>query len=137
MSQHVQYTVQLEVERGGLNDWLVIVLFFLMLLAPFVTQVIGFSTDSTTENRTLAPFPKINSVREIKFLPKLSENYVNDRFGLRKQLVHFNSLVRYRLGLSSTRDVVIGKDGWLFYTADKLMEQHTGADLFTPAEPAG
>ena len=36
--------------------------------------------------------------------------------------------------LSSTKDVVVGKDGWLFYTADKLMEQHTGADVFTPAE---
>ena len=134
MSQQVQHTVQLDVKHGGVNDWLLIALFFLMLLTPIVAQGIGFSTDSTTENRILAPFPKIDSVREIKFLPKMSENYVNDRFGLRKQLVHFNSLVRYRLGLSSTREVVVGKDGWLFYTADKLMEQHTGADVFTPVE---
>jgi alginate O-acetyltransferase complex protein AlgJ len=134
MSQHVQHTVQLEVEHSGPNDWLIIGLFCVMLLAPFATQVIGLSTDGTTENRILAPFPKVNSVKEIKFLPKMSESYVNDRFGLRKQLVHFNSLVRYRLGLSSTREVVVGKDGWLFYTADKLMEQHTGADIFTPVE---
>jgi hypothetical protein len=134
MSQQVQNTVRLVVEHSRLNDWLVIALFCLMLLTPFVTQVIGFSMDSTTENRTLAPFPKIESLREIKFLPKMSESYVNDRFGLRKQLVHFNSLVRYRLGLSSTRDVVVGKDGWLFYTADRLMEQHTGIDIFTPVE---
>jgi alginate O-acetyltransferase complex protein AlgJ len=134
MSQQVQNTVRLVVEHSRLNDWLVIALFCLMLLTPFVTQVIGFSMDSTTENRTLAPFPKIESLREIKFLPKMSESYVNDRFGLRKQLVHLNSLVRYRLGLSSTRDVVVGKDGWLFYTADRLMEQHTGIDIFTPVE---
>jgi len=134
MPQHVQQTVQLETERGRLNEWLVILLFGAILLTPFVTQVIGFSTDSTSENRTLAPLPKVNSLREIKFLPKMSESYVNDRFGLRQQLVHFNSLLRYRLGLSSTKDVVVGKDGWLFYTADKLMEQHSGADVFTPAE---
>lgn len=133
MSQHVQPTIRLG-KSSRFNDRLVIFVFCVMLLVPFVTQVIGFSTDNTTENRVLAPFPKINSLREIKFLPKLSENYVNDRFGLRKQLVHLNSLVHYKLGLSSAREVVIGKDGWLFYTADKLMEQHTGADVFTSAE---
>ena len=62
------------------------------------------------------------------------ETYVNDRFGLRQQLVDINSLARYRLCLSSTKEAVIGKDGWLFYTADKLMDQHTGVDIFTPAE---
>jgi alginate O-acetyltransferase complex protein AlgJ len=134
MPQHVQQTVQFEAERSRLNEWLVIVLFGAILLTPFVTQLIGFSTDSTAENRVLAPLPKVNSLREIKFLPKMSENYVNDRFGLRQQLVHFNSLMRYRLGLSSSKEVVVGKDGWLFYTADKLMEQHTGADIFTPVE---
>lgn len=134
MPQHVQQTVQFEAEHSRLNEWLVILLFGAILLTPFVTQMIGLSTDKTTENRVLAPLPKINSLREIKFLPRMSESYVNDRFGLRQQLVHLNSLVRYRLGLSSTRDVIVGKDGWLFYTADKLMEQHTGANIFTPVE---
>lgn len=134
MSLHVQQTVEFEAGHSRLNDWLLIAAFGVMVLAPAVTQLIGLSTDTTTENRTLAPIPTINSVRDLKFLPKMSESYVNDRFGLRKNLVHLNSLVRYRLGLSSTREVVVGKDGWLFYTADKLMEQHTGADVFTPAE---
>ena len=134
MSQYAQPTVRLDVESSRWNNWLAIALFGVMLLAPMVTQAVGFATDSTTENRILAPIPKIRSLKELKFLPKLSENYVNDRFGLRQQLVHLNSLMRYRLGLSSTKDVVIGKDGWLFYTADKLMEEHTGADIFTPSE---
>jgi alginate O-acetyltransferase complex protein AlgJ len=134
MSQPIQQTVQFEAEHSRLNEWLVIVLFFVMLLVPFGAQLLGFSTDSTTENRILAPFPKLNSIREIKFLPTMFDKYVNDRFGLRRQLVHLNSLMRYQLGVSSTKEVVIGKDGWLFYTADKLMEQHTGADVFTPVE---
>jgi alginate O-acetyltransferase complex protein AlgJ len=134
MPQYVQQTVEFEAERSRLNEWLVILLFGVILLTPFVTQLVGFSMDVTAENRVLAPLPKVNSLREIKFLPKMSENYVNDRFGMRTELVHFNSLVRYRLGLSSTKEVVVGKDGWLFYTADKLMEQHTGADIFSPAE---
>jgi alginate O-acetyltransferase complex protein AlgJ len=134
MSQHLQQTIRFETDHSPRNERLVIAAFCVMLLLPFVTQMIGLSTDSNTENRSLAPFPKINSVREIKFLPKLSENYVNDRFGLRDELVHLNSLIRFGLGLSSTKNVVIGKDGWLFYTADKLMEQHTGADIFNPVD---
>lgn len=120
-------------QPGRWNNGLVIALFAALLLTPFVAQVIGFTSDRSTENRTLAPAPKINSLRELKFLPKMSEAYVNDRFGFRQQLVHANSLARYKLGLSSSKDVVVGKHGWLFYTADKLMEQHTGADIFTPA----
>src|ERR1700730_9306912 len=134
MSQHLQQTIRFQTDHSPRNERLVIAAFCVMLLLPFVTQVIGLSTDSNTENRNLAPFPKIDSVREIKFLSKLSENYVNDRFGLRDELVHLNSLIRFSLGLSSTKNVVIGKDGWLFYTADKLMEQHTGADIFNPVD---
>src|SRR3984893_6570479 len=134
MTEHVQQVIEPAVRGSRLNDWLIIVLFCVMLLAPFITQMTGLAADSANENRTLAPYPKINSLREVKLLPKLLEDCVNDRFGLRSQLVHFNSLLRYRLGISSNRQVVVGKDGWLFYTADKLMEQHTGADIFTPAE---
>src|ERR1700748_1125441 len=115
MPQHVQPTVQLEVKPSRLNDWLVIALFCLVMLTPLAVQLVGFSTGTSTENRILAPFPKLNSVREIKSLPKMLETYVNDRFGLRQQLVHINSLARYRLGLSSTKEAIIGEDGWLFY----------------------
>jgi hypothetical protein len=129
MPEPVLQTVQ-TVKSSRLNDLLIIALFAVMLLAPAAAQLAGWSTDSGSENRILAPFPKINSLKEVRLLPQMAERYVNDRFGLRKQLVHVNSLLRYSLGLS-TREVVVGKDGWLFYTADKLMEQHTGVDIFT------
>jgi hypothetical protein len=133
MPEPVPQTVQ-TVKSSRLNDWLIIALFAMMLLAPAAAQLAGLSSDSSNENRILAPFPNINVLKEIRLLPQMAERYVNDRFGLRKQVVHFNSLLRYSLGLSSTREVVVGKDGWLFYTADKLMEQHTGVDIFTPQE---
>src|SRR5262249_18325040 len=121
--------------RGGrLNSWLLIVLFFVLLLVPSVAQIPGFSFGVAGENRNLAPFPKIETLRQAKFLPRMMDDYVNDRFGLRTQFIHLNSLIKYELGVSSTKDVVIGKDGWLFYTADDLMGQHIGANVFTPDE---
>jgi hypothetical protein len=133
MSKQVQQTVGAET-GSRLNDGLIIALFAVMLLAPFVTQMIGVPSGDNSENRVLAPFPNLNSLRELKLLPKMSESYVNDRFGLRQQLVHLNSLLHYQIGVSSSRDVVIGENGWLFYTADKLMEQHTGTDVFSAQE---
>ena len=112
----------------------VIALFVALLIAPSVAQLFGFTSGIAGENRYLAPFPKVSGQRDLKLLPRMMEDYVNDRFGLRSQMVHVNSLMRYKLGVSSTRDIVIGRDQWLFYTADKIMEQHTGADIFTPTE---
>jgi alginate O-acetyltransferase complex protein AlgJ len=120
---------------GGvtLNAWLMIGLFGAFLLAPTVAQLMGIGI-ATTENRVLAPFPSINRFKDIKDLTQQADAYVNDRFGLRSHLVHLNSLVRYRLGLSSNKLVAIGRNNWLFYANDRILEQHTGADVFTAEE---
>jgi alginate O-acetyltransferase complex protein AlgJ len=118
-------------DRKAANAWPMILLFGALLLVPAVAQLAGMG-QSTSENRILAPFPKLTTFKDLADLTRASENYVNDRFGLRSQLVHANSLLHYRFGISTSKDVVIGKDGWLFYTADRILEQHTGADIFKP-----
>jgi hypothetical protein len=120
-------------DRKATNAWLIILLFGTLLLVPAGAQLVGMG-QSTGENRTLAPFPSLKTWKDIKDLSRASENYVNDRFGLRSQLVHANSLMHYRLGISTSKDVVIGKDGWLFYAADRILEQHTGTDVFEADE---
>src|SRR5689334_6007171 len=120
-------------DRKAANAWPMILLFGALLLVPAMAQLAGLG-QSSGENRTLAPLPKLSKFKDLADLTRASENYVNDRFGLRSQLVHANSLLHYRLGLSTSKDVVIGKDGWLFYTADRILEQHTGADIFKPDE---
>lgn len=117
------------VSRSTTNAALKLALFAAVILTPSIGQVFNIG-QSNTENRTLAPFPELRSLKEIKDLPRFSENYVNDRFGFRNQLVHLNSMVRYAFGISSAKEVVIGSDGWLFYTADQILEQHTGANVF-------
>jgi hypothetical protein len=92
------------------NDLAVIALFLVLLFTPVIAQLLGFTASISGENRELAVFPTIDSLTEAKLLPQMLENYVNDQFGLRKQLVHLNSLLRYQFNVSSTRDVVIGKE---------------------------
>src|SRR5712672_1536439 len=120
-------------DRKATNAGPMILLFGALLLVPAVAQLAGMG-QSTGENRILAPFPKLTTFKDLAVLTRTSENYVNDRFGLRSQLVHANSLMHYRLGISTNKEIVIGKDGWLFYAAERIVEQHTGADIFRPDE---
>jgi alginate O-acetyltransferase complex protein AlgJ len=133
MSQSAVTDLQPQSDRPRTNAWLLVGLFAAMLLAPLLAQTIGIGS-SSQENRKLAGFSGIKRFKELKDLPRMLDTYVADRFGLRSQLVHANSMLRYRMGISSNKDIVVGKDGWLFYTADKILEQHTGADRFTAAE---
>jgi hypothetical protein len=129
----LQQTQSEVVGRGrGVDSWLLIVVFAVLLLIPVTAQLFGIGAGSG-ENRVLAPPPRL-TFKQLNNFSKSSDAYVNDRFGLRQQLVQLNSRLRYSLGVSSSKDVVIGSDGWLFYTDHKLMEQHTGANVFTTAE---
>lgn len=110
-----------------------------MLLLPAFTQLIGFGSDGSTENRLLARVPTWQGLSRIRDFVKQTDAYVKDNFGLRRTLVRFNSLLRYHLGSSSSPLVAIGRDGWLFYTGgpgEHILEQHTGQSVFTPQQLA-
>jgi hypothetical protein len=115
-------------------SWTVIVVFSLFVLVPGTAQGLRLGSLSSTENRILAAFPQVSGFADVMALPRKLEAYVSDRFGLRQQMIIGYSWLRLQLGLSSVKDVVIGADGWLFYTADKLLEQHTGANRFRAEE---
>jgi len=116
------------------RGWLIVALFFGLILAPAATQLAQLGAAPGQENRILAPPPQWVGFRRLRDFTKATDAYIDDHFGLRDRLVHWNSRLRYRLGASSTPKVVIGSDGWLFYAGEKIIEQHTGEDVFTPAE---
>jgi SGNH hydrolase-like domain, acetyltransferase AlgX len=116
------------------RGWLVVALFFGLILAPAATQLAQLGAAPGQENRILAPPPQWVGFRRLRDFTKATDAYIDDHFGLRDRLVYWNSRLRYRLGASSTPKVVIGSDGWLFYAGEKIIEQHTGDDVFTPAE---
>jgi len=118
--------------KGG--NWPVVALFFGLIAVPGLTQIATLGGPDVSDNRVLAPPPRWAGFGRLRDLAKATDAYVEDHFGLRRRLVRWNSLIRYRLGTSSTPKVVIGADGWLFYTGEKIIEQHTGDNVFTPAE---
>ena len=72
---------------------------------------------SLNENRRYASFPHLKlSPQSIVAFPAAFDSFLNDRFPYRFQLTAFSNLLKWKLfGSSGNDDVLIGKDGWLFF----------------------
>jgi len=88
------------------------------------------------ENRELAATPARPATWEaLRAFPGAASHYFEDHFGLRARLVRWQALLRLRLfGVSASPDVIVGRDGWLFYAGDGAAEDMASATGFTPSE---
>lgn len=96
------------------------ILFFVICAVPAISMVLNSSEDdSTSENRQLAEMPKFQN-EDGNFNQNWStefQAYVSDHFGFRQELVKADSTLKANLfHFSAEDDVIIGKDGWLYYT---------------------
>lgn len=122
--------------RPNLGQILLVVLTAICLVLPAALQITGLAKPPS-ENRTLAAPPRWPvTLTDYRTFPQRSTAFLNDHFGLRSQLVRWNSELRLDLGTSSSPSVAIGRNGFLFYAyhPERLLEQHTGEDVFTPSE---
>lgn len=99
--------------------WYLIYIATVLMLAafPFVGMSVAASNE-TTENKELARFPRLRSdgTWNVRYLSQLGD-YFEDHFAFRQELVAANALIRGRLlGVSASDQVLVGKDGWLYYT---------------------
>ena len=105
----------METKQKGLNLILVFFLVMICLSGPSWLVLRDHMDTENHENRELAPFPEI-SVQNYSGFSKGFEDYFNDHLQFRSQLVMLNSLTDYYVFRRSPPDqVVIGRDGWLFY----------------------
>lgn len=87
------------------------------------------NTSSILEKRRLADRP-IFSFDSVKTFPRKYEQFYNDNFPFRKYLIQINSLFSAKTyGISAIPDVLIGKNGWLYYvskTQGNSLEDYKG-----------
>lgn len=107
--------------------------FALMLVVPQAVYHLGgerFETENN-ENRTLAEMPKLTKESYPEF-PAAFENYYNDNLAFRSQIIELNSLLNFKVFRDAASDsVVLGKENWLFYSAEGSIEDYKGTNLFT------
>jgi hypothetical protein len=121
---------------ASVSDWVLSVCFVVFLFAPLIFVSRGNGTAGATgadtqlhENRELAKAP-VFRVGPIASLPGRIEAYYDDRFGFRASLVRaYNIFLRNYLK-ASNENVVLGKDGWLFYARDAIFPDFFGKNLF-------
>jgi alginate O-acetyltransferase complex protein AlgJ len=115
-------------------------LFGVFLLLPLLD--LAFHLDPTSpqsENRVLAPLPPppAGVVGVKKFLTGW-EAYFGDHFGCRRVLIMWHNKLKWSLFKEkSVRNVLVGSEGWMFYSANQMIEHYRGALQFTPAELDG
>lgn len=68
------------------------------------------------ENRILAPIPRWpERFADLKAFRLASDAYVADHFPIRRHLIGVLNRVRLLAGVSGSKNVIVGRDGWLFF----------------------
>ncbi len=114
-------------------DIVFLTIFFSLLFIPMLH--ISDAEKSEQENRMLAEKPKFSKLySKNKNFGKSYEEWFNDRFFGRKTLIDLHDEIIYSFSQNGNKDVLIGKQGWLFYRGDNSLRNYQNLDLFTEAE---
>jgi hypothetical protein len=114
--------------------------FIILIALPLLGLAFGLDASFVLpENRTLAARPSVKlNLASLRSLPRRFENYFNDQFGFRKRLIHWLALAKVKgLGVTSSPDVILGKDGWLFLGGDQALESYRSTRPFSTAQLEG
>ncbi len=92
----------------------------LLALLPLLAQLAGFNGWRAGENRAQAPMPAVpRDAAGLRAWPRVADAAVNDRFGLRTQLVSLHDQALFRLfGAFAVPQVLAGPGGRLFVSSD-------------------
>lgn len=109
-------------------DRLLVGLFLAAVWLPLIGQT--FAPDRTAgrqEKRQLAPLPHLAWTRaSIAAFPRAFEAYYNDHFGFRSFLIREHIRLRFSwLGSLSDTEVLVGKDGWLYFRGAGAMDYYS------------
>jgi alginate O-acetyltransferase complex protein AlgJ len=126
-------------ERPRLHEAARVTLILLCLVLPAAGSLVGHSTAGATgEKRRLAAFPAPpRTPRDAASWPRRFDAWLADNFGLRRPLLAFSSWVKVMLLQnvpSPSTEVLIGRDGWLYYTGNHSIEYMQRTNPFKDAD---
>jgi alginate O-acetyltransferase complex protein AlgJ len=120
-------------------DRLLIAAFFVAIFLPVIGLVWKLDpTPPPIEKRELTPLPLLASYASApQRFPAQFDAYYADHFGFRSWLIRAHTRVRVQwLGVSLSPQVVLGTNGYLFYTGDRELDYYRGVEPFTEEELA-
>jgi hypothetical protein len=106
-----------------------------LVLLPHVFSFFPLPNTGLAENRVLASAPNMpTDIGEFNALLSHIQAYVEDNFPLRTQIISSLNYVRYLLGYSTTKNILVGKDGWLFWDNGTHLAHGLGRTRLSPKE---
>ncbi|MGD0540976.1 MAG: hypothetical protein ABSB33_05620 [Tepidisphaeraceae bacterium] len=94
------------------------VFFAAALFLPFAGAALHWDPVASSENRALAKFPGMpKNFQQVRMFSDLFMGFYRDHFGFRNTLIRALALGRFHggLGMDLSTNIIIGRDGWLFY----------------------
>jgi alginate O-acetyltransferase complex protein AlgJ len=118
------------------EEFFVVAFFLFAVSLPLGLLLLRGEGRPAWENRRLAEFPaRPRSLGEAFHLPRMLTEYFKDHFALRPELIRVQAVAKVgRLGASSSPEVLLGKDGWLFLAGEGEVEMFTGSAPFKAEE---
>ncbi len=119
--------------RNRLVDSAIILVFLVALLAPLLIWLVQKDVFySEVEKRELQSFPSISRQDSITEFSRAFDDYFQDHFGLREWLIHrYHREVRKRFGMSGVPYVVEGRDGWFYFSGERVLDDLKGRLRFS------
>ena len=99
-----------------------VIIFFLIL------GIIGVMSFAKKDNRPLKEKEVVFEPEGYKTLSTAFDKYFSANFGFRKNFININNRIKYTLfNQSGEKNVILGKDGWLFY--ESALHDYMGFDV--------
>lgn len=112
--------------------------FALALCAPIADQLVRpvAARDPAPENRLARPMPGVpRTLAGLSAFPAEFERHHADTFGLRDELLRWNTLSRISLfGISPTELLVVDRSGWITYDGESVLDVLRGTLPMTPKQ---
>lgn len=128
--------MELNPSKNRLVETAVILIFLTALFTPFLLWT--FQKDvlySEVEKRELHPFPHLSAHDSIVDYTRSFDTYFQDHFGMREWLIRrYHREINKRFGMSGVPLVLEGRDGWLYFIGERLLDDLKGKLNFSPRE---
>jgi hypothetical protein len=110
--------------------------FVAFVLAVFAGTWLRWDPAQSRENRNLAKMPGLpRNFQEAKSFSSQVMVFYRDHFGFRNALIRAVALGKYHgLGPEVNGRIIVGKQGWLFYSKDEKFLADRGLDPFSESE---
>jgi alginate O-acetyltransferase complex protein AlgJ len=106
-----------------------------IVLLPNLFYFFPLPAAGLAENRVLAAWPGTpKTFADASALPQKLDAFTQDNFPGRSQIIARLNYLRYLAGYSTTKNVIVGKDGWLFWDNGTHLAVGRGISRLTDGE---